>query len=87
MSQGYFIIYLDICLPSDFHPNIIDSESIDVDFLRDQYSPEITISRVLSGIYQLLRYPNLTDRNHYEATVREWTRKYSSETLIRFFLY
>jgi ubiquitin-protein ligase len=22
-----------------------------------------------------------TDRNHYEAAVREWTRKYFSETL------
>ncbi|PKK62947.1 hypothetical protein RhiirC2_627352, partial [Rhizophagus irregularis] len=54
------IFYLDIRLPSeypfklpkvyfclycDYHPNIIDSESIDVDFLRDQYSPAITISR------------------------------------------
>ncbi|POG64089.1 hypothetical protein GLOIN_2v1679391, partial [Rhizophagus irregularis DAOM 181602=DAOM 197198] len=69
-SAGIF--YLDIRLPSeypfklpkvyfcDYHPNIIDSESIDVDFLRDQYSPAITISR---------------------AAVREWTRKYFSETL------
>ncbi|PKC04528.1 hypothetical protein RhiirA5_295270, partial [Rhizophagus irregularis] len=50
--------------------------------------------QVISEICQLLRDPNpecdimpeisqlyKTDRNRYEATVREWTRKYASETL------
>ncbi|CAB5370699.1 unnamed protein product [Rhizophagus irregularis] len=52
--------------------------------------PAITISRILSGICQLLRDSNhecdlmpeisqlcKNDRNHYKATVREWTRKYA----------
>ena len=73
-----------------YHPNVKNTGTICLDMLKDAWSPDISVGKMLLEIQSLLNNPNIdhplepeianlykSDKAAYDAKAKEWTEKYA----------